>query len=91
MALKPKPNLYYPEHTSRQSLLNDIKSFIDNHREGVSYSFTMKPSEYYLIAHDIPKLWEDVRIQTKPTRMMSHGFKQYRYKGKWVIITISKY
>jgi hypothetical protein len=70
--------------------LKELKDFIREKNQAVSWTFTMKAVDYRIIAKHIPDHFTEVRIQVKTNDQLPSIYKKDPYKGKWVVLTISK-
>jgi len=71
-------------------LITEMKDFIKSKKGYPSYTFVFQVKEYKEIANILPKLYYDFRVQVKTKEQMPFEYRTSDYKGKYVILTISK-
>jgi hypothetical protein len=70
--------------------IKELKDFCTEKDHAVSWTFTMKAVDYRIIAKHLVDHFTEIRIHVKKKEELPAFYRQDPYKGKWVVLTISK-
>lgn len=70
--------------------INEMKQFMKDNPNAVSYSFTMKLYEYNIIANILMNHFKEIRVDKRKGEVMPYKERKENYKGWWIQLTISK-
>lgn len=78
------------EKLTKEEKIKEMKAFLADKKAYPSCSFNMKLHEYNEIADILANNFTEMRVQVKNKEQMSYTERNDEYKGKWVVLTVSK-